>query len=227
MPPEAAAYAAQVELFRAKVDAYRARGLKVFASSSFQTHSIPMLHLVSRFAPEVPVYFLDTGFHFAETLAYRDQVVRALGLRLVIVRSPVPKLQQRDPAGQFWFATDPDYCCYLNKTLPLEPVLAEFDVWMSGVRRDQGATREAFAHEAPGPFKTIRFHPMLDWDRRLVWQYVADFDIPRHPLEAQGYGSVGCEPCTRPALPGDDRSGRWFGLAKTECGLHTELVKKP
>lgn len=223
----AVAYDRQVAFFREKVDEYRGRGLRLFASSSFQTHSIPMLHVLRRIAPEVPVYFLDTGFHFAETLAYRDRIATWLGIRVHNVRSPITKIQQRDAQGQFWFATDPDYCCYLNKTLPLEPVLAEFDVWISGVRRDQSDTRQAFAHEAPGPFDTIRFHPMLDWDKQMIWQYVLDFDIPRHPLEERGYDSVGCEPCTRLALPGDDRSGRWFGLRKTECGLHTELIGDP
>jgi phosphoadenosine phosphosulfate reductase len=222
-----ASYDGQVTFFRDRVQGYRARGLRVFASSSFQTHSIPMLHVLRSAAPEVPVYFLDTGFHFAETLAYRDRIAAWLGIEVRNVRSPITKLQQRDTVGQFWFATDPDYCCYLNKTLPLEPVLAEFDVWISGVRRDQSGSRAAFDHEAPGPFGVTRFHPMLDWDRRMVWEYVRDFDIPRHPLEERGYDSVGCEPCTRLTLPGDERSGRWFGLQKTECGLHTELVEKP
>jgi phosphoadenosine phosphosulfate reductase len=219
-----APYAGHARRFRETLAAYRARGLRCFASSSFQTHSVPMLHLLRACAPEVPVYFLDTGFHFAETLAYRDRVADWLGIAVRTVRSPITKLQQRDGAGQFWFATDPDYCCYLNKTLPLEPVLAEHDVWITGVRRDQSDVRRALAPEEPGPSGTIRCHPMLDWDRRLVWRYVADHDIPRHPLDALGYDSVGCEPCTRRALPGDERSGRWAGLRKTECGLHTELA---
>ena len=226
MEPEAS-YARQVAFFREKVDDYRQRGLRCFASSSFQTHSVPMLHALQRIAPEVPIYFLDTGFHFAETLAYRDRIAAWLGVQVHSLRSPITKLQQRDALGQFWFTSDPDYCCYLNKTLPLEPKVAGFDVWISGVRRDQSATRRAFAHEAPGPAGTLRFHPMLDWNKRMVWQYVRDFGIPRHPLESQGYDSVGCEPCTRVSLTGDDRGGRWFGLKKTECGLHTELVAKP
>jgi phosphoadenosine phosphosulfate reductase len=199
----------------------------MFASSSFQTRSIPMIHALARMAPEVPVYFLDTGFHFPETLAYRDRMAQWLGIRVVSVRSPIAKFQQRDAAGQFWFATDPDYCCYLNKTLPLEPVLAEFDVWISGVRRDQNENRSAFAHEAQGPLGCLRFHPMLDWDGPMVSAYLRDFAVPPHPLDERGYASIGCEPCTRRVESGDERDGRWFGLRKTECGLHTDLVGEP
>lgn len=219
----------EVEKLRAdaseRLRAYLGAGKRVVASSSFQTHSIPMLHLMAQVDASIPVCFLDTGFHFPETLVYRDAVAAALGLNVRNLSSAIPKSQQRTTSGLLLFTSDPDYCCSLNKTLPMEPVLAENDVWITGVRRDQSATRANFSVETPGPFGTVRFHPMLDWTKRDIWNYIRHFDLPRHPLGELGYESVGCAPCTRaPSLDGDQRDGRWAGMAKSECGLHTELV---
>jgi len=214
-------------LFAERLKAYRDQGLKVFASSSFQTHSIPMLHLISELDADIPVVFLQTGFHFPETLAFRDQIADLLGLQIINVESALPKIAQRDARGRFHFASDPGYCCFLNKTKPMEPILGEYDVWITGVRRDQSATRKNFALEAPGPFNTTRFHPMLDWTNRMIHHYRKQYQLPAHPLEAKGYLSIGCAPCTQKFNLGDpnDRGGRWAGLKKTECGLHTDLAK--
>jgi phosphoadenosine phosphosulfate reductase len=218
--------AVQCELFAERLAAYREQGLQVFASSSFQTHSIPMLHLISELDRSIPVVFLQTGFHFPETLAFRDHIAERLGLRVINVESAVPKLAQRDPAGRFHFASDPTYCCYLNKTKPMEPILGQYDVWITGVRSDQSDNRKKFTLEAPGPFNTLRFHPMLDWTNKMIHQYRKAFQLPPHPLEAKGYLSIGCAPCTQKFSlgEGDDRGGRWAGLKKTECGLHTDLA---
>jgi phosphoadenosine phosphosulfate reductase len=218
--------AVQEALFAERLAAYREQGLKVFASSSFQTHSIPMLHLISEIDRDIPVVFLQTGFHFPETLAFRDQIVEQLGLTLINVESAIPKLAQRDATGRFHFASDPTYCCYLNKTKPMEPILGQYDVWITGVRRDQNNIRKQFELEAPGPFDTLRFHPMLDWNNKMIHQYRRLHQLPPHPLEAQGYLSIGCGPCTQKFNLGgeNDRGGRWAGLKKTECGLHTDLA---
>lgn len=217
----------QVDLFSERIQHYRAQGLRIFASSSFQSHSIPMLHLVSQVDKSIPVVFLNTGFHFPETLVYRDQIAGQLGLSLLNIKSPVSKYGQRDAEGRFLYATDPDHCCYLNKTLPMEEVLLEYDVWINGVRRDQSSTRSGFSLESPGPHGVLRFHPMLDWNSRMIWEYSQYYELPQHPLEAQGYFSVGCAPCTRRLTDEQDsRGGRWAGMKKTECGLHTELVEK-
>lgn len=215
---------AQVDFFRRKIEEYKAQNLKIFASSSFQSHSIPMLHILSEIDNSIPVVFLNTGFHFPETLIYRDQIADKLKLNIINVKSPIPKIAQRDMRGRFLYTSDPNYCCYLNKTLPMEPVLLEKDVWISGVRRDQNSNRKSFAFEAPGKHDTLRFHPMLDWNNKMIWQYRKAYNLPEHPLEAQGYLSIGCGPCTKKfALGEDGRSGRWAGMKKTECGLHTDL----
>ena len=205
---------------------YRERGLKMFATSSFQTNSVVLLHILSRFGQDVPVIFLNTGYHFPETLAFRDDLAARFGLTIRAVSSPIPRVQQRGPTGRLLFASDPDYCCHLNKVLPMEPVLAENDVWINGVRASQSSVRKAMKVEQPAAHGTVRYHPLLGWDSQMVHQYLTDNDLPRHPLEAEGYFTVGCRPCTRKldaeALY-DERTGRWFGLKKTECGLHTDL----
>lgn len=213
----------------AQLSSYRERGLKMFATSSFQTNSVVLLHLLSRFGQDVPVVFLNTGYHFPETLAFRDDLAKRFGLTIKAVSSPISRLQQRDARGRLLFASDPDYCCHVNKVLPMEPVLASHDIWINGVRASQSSVRKAMKVEQPAAHGTTRYHPLLGWDSQMVHQYLTDNDLPRHPLEAQGYYTVGCRPCTRKldaeALY-DERTGRWFGMKKTECGLHTDLGDK-
>jgi phosphoadenosine phosphosulfate reductase len=216
----------QFEEIRQQIENYKASGKKLFATSSFQTHSIPMLHLISRIDPSIPVLFINTGFHFPETMIFRDEVKELLGLNLVDVRSLVSRNLQRDQNDQFYFTSDPDYCCFMNKTQPVEPFLAEYDVWINGIRADQNANRKNMKVEQPAPFNSLRFHPMLDWNSKMIFDYIREYNLPKHPLEDKGYLSIGCEPCTRKIDLTDDRTGRWFGLNKTECGLHTDLVSK-
>ena len=214
----------QIKYVEQKLNEYEKKGLKVFASSSFQTHSIPMLHIISQVNPEIPVAFLDTGFHFPETLSFRDEVADQLGLKVVNLKSSMTKLAQRDASNKLLFASDPDYCCYLNKTLPMEVMLIEYDIWITGVRKDQSSVRKNFNFEVPGPHNTTRFHPMLEWNSKMIYEYRTKHNLPEHPLEKFGYFSIGCAPCTN-KLGEDGRGGRWSGMKKTECGLHTELVK--
>lgn len=217
----------EVERFAQTLDRYKQEGKRVFASSSFQSHSIPMLHLISTLQPDIPVYFLDTGYHFPETYAFRDTIAELLGLRIEVVNSPIEKVKQKDEHGHLLFSSDPDHCCFLNKTLPMEPVLREYDVWISGVRRDQSSVRKSFDYEQPGKHGTTRCHPMLEWNSKMIWDYRKEHQLPTHPLEKQGFLSIGCAPCTRKFdLSGDtDRQGRWAGMKKSECGLHTDLAK--
>ncbi len=208
-----------------KLEGYRRRGLKTFSSSSFQTHSLVLLHIISRIDKRIPIFFINTGYHFPETIAFKDQIAELFGLDVRDVFPLTPKSMQKDANGKLMFASDPDHCCFMNKTQPMEPILAEYDVWINGVRADQSDVRKNFKVESPAPFNTIRFHPMLDWTPKMIHEYLKEYGIPHHPLEEKGYFSIGCEPCTRRIdMNADAREGRWFGLKKTECGLNTDLV---
>lgn len=208
------------------INKYKAEGKKLFATSSFQTHSIPLLHIISRIDNTIPILFINTGFHFPETMRFRDEIAAKFGLKILDVKSLVARNLQRNEEGQFYFTSDPDYCCFINKTQPVEPFLAEYDVWINGIRADQNANRKNMQVEQKAPFGSVRFHPVLDWNSKMIYEYAKEFSLPKHPLENQGYLSIGCEPCTRKLDLNNDRGGRWFGLNKTECGLHTDLVNK-
>jgi len=209
-----------------KLDEYKSTGLSTFVSSSFQSHSLPLLHLLSRFQPETPVYFLNTGFHFPETMAFRHVIGDLMGLNIIDVSSPVSKAGQRDETGKFFFVNNPDHCCYLNKVLPMEPVIAQYDVWINGVRRDQTKFRATLQEEEPLADGKLRYHPMLDWTNKMIWEYRIEHKLPEHPLEVQGYLSIGCMPCTRSLQESTGaRQGRWAGMSKEECGIQTEFVK--
>lgn len=216
----------QIQEIKQYIERYRAEGKKLFITSSFQTHSIPLLHVISQIDKEIPVLFINTGFHFPETLTFRDQVAAQLGLKLVDVQSLVSRHQQRDAHGHFYFTSDPDTCCFMNKTQPLTPFLMAYDVWINGVRADQNANRRSMKVEQPAPHGVTRFHPILDWTSKMIYEYAKAHGLPRHPLEDKGYFSVGCEPCTRKMDLDNERGGRWFGMKKTECGLHTDLIEK-
>lgn len=212
-----------------QIGKYKAKNLKIFASSSFQTQSVVLLHILSKIDNSIPIYFLNTGYHFPETLAYKDQLANLLKLNVIDLVSSVPKIQQKNEKGNLLFTSDPDYCCYLNKVQPLDPVLKEKDVWISGVRADQSATRQEMNREDRAQHDVIRYHPMLSWTSKMIRDYIRKNDLPKHPLEEKGYVSIGCQPCTikMEIGPNDNgRSGRWFGMKKTECGIHTELIVK-
>jgi phosphoadenosine phosphosulfate reductase len=217
----------EVPQIQKQLEAYRERGLKLFTTSSFQTHSIVLLHILSQIDRTIPVYFINTGYHFPETIAFRNLIVELLGLNLQDIYADVPRNMQKDAGGKLLFASDPDFCCHLNKVQPMDNLLPKYDVWINGVRADQSAVRKAMKTEQPAKYGVVRFHPMLDWSSRMIETYLKEHRIPRHPLEMQGYLSIGCEPCTRKFDPNiTEREARWFGLNKTECGLHTELAGK-
>jgi phosphoadenosine phosphosulfate reductase len=215
------------EGIKTKIIEYKDNGKLLFTSSSFQSHSLVMLHIISRIDKTIPVYFINTGYHFPETVQFKDKVSELFGLTTLDLKSSVPKHMQRDAEGRLLFASDPDHCCYVNKTQPMDTILSTHDVWINGVRADQSSVRASMKVEQPAPYNSIRFHPMLDWTSRMIWQYQKEFNLPKHPLEQKGYVSIGCEPCTRRLDAGmQEREARWYGLKKVECGLHTELVSK-
>lgn len=215
-----------IENITKSIENYTQQGKQLFATSSFQTHSIPMLHIISQIDKNIKIYFINTGFHFTDTLKFRDQVASLLNLNVVDLHSMVPRIQQRNEFGNFYFTSDPDHCCFINKTQPMEPLLHQTSVWINGIRADQNANRKNMKDEQKGPNGSLRFHPMLDWSSKMIYDYIKQHQLPKHPMDEKGYVSIGCEPCTRKVDLNDPRSGRWFGMNKTECGLHTDLVSK-
>ena len=214
------------EGIKLKLELYGRARKKIFTSSSFQSHSVVLLHIISRVDKTIPVYFINTGYHFPETIQFRDYVTSLFGLNTIDLKPETSKHMQRDQEGRFLYASDPDHCCYLNKTQPMEVILKSHDIWINGVRADQSSVRAAMKTEQPARYGCVRFHPMLDWSAKMIWQYQQEYKLPIHPLEEKGYRSIGCEPCTRKLDPDmQEREARWFGMKKTECGLHTDLVK--
>ncbi len=188
--------------------------------SSFGADSVVLLHLAASVDPSIPVLFIDTGRHFAETLAYVDEVRTLIGLTdLRRVRPPRAEVEQRDPREDR-ASYDPDGCCDLRKTRPLEAALGEFDAWISGRKRFQAQSREGIELvEGDGP--RVKINPLADWTGADIEAYRIAFDLPQHPLKPQGYPSIGCAPCTSKVAEGEDpRAGRWRGFDKTECGIH-------
>lgn len=203
---------------------FRSEKLQLFASSSFQSNSVVLLHILSLYAPETPIYFLNTGFLFSETLTFRNELTELWGLNVKTLRSKQSRIQQVTEDGRFLFASNPDSCCHINKVLPLEPIIKSNDVWINGVRAAQSETRRAMKTLQPSAHGILRYHPLLGWNSKMVHYYIEQNSLPRHPLEESGYVSIGCRPCTRRWEDDlDGRGGRWSGLNKTECGLHTTL----
>ncbi|QIG80452.1 phosphoadenylyl-sulfate reductase [Stakelama tenebrarum] len=191
--------------------------------SSFGAESAVLLHLIASVDPSVPVLFLDTGKHFPETLAYRDTLVARLGLTDFRNLEPdADVLTKKDETGLRW-SYDPDGCCEIRKVVPLEKGLAPFDASFTGRKAFQASTRNALPRfELDGD--RLKVNPLATWTRDDLEAYFEAHDLPRHPLVAQGYPSIGCAPCTSKVKPGEDpRAGRWRGWDKTECGIHTPV----
>ncbi|MGB6191748.1 MAG: phosphoadenylyl-sulfate reductase [Terracidiphilus sp.] len=198
-------------------------------TSSFQAEDVAVLHLVRAILPQVPVLFLETGYHFPETLAYRDRITAEWGLNLVNVL-PERTVAQQEAEFGILYQSAPDRCCGLRKVEPLFRSLAPYGVWVTGLRRQQSKTRanlqveESFA--LPGGQALAKLSPLAEWTTRDVWQYAEAHEIPLLPLYEKGYTSIGCAPCTAlPFDPDDPRSGRWAGQGtgqKLECGIHIQ-----
>lgn len=192
--------------------------------SSFGTESAVLLALAAEADPSVPVVFINTGKLFGETLRYRDQLAKRLGLTDVREIGPTgEELLAGDPDGLL-FNRDYDACCQLRKTVPLDRALGGFDAWITGRKRFQSSTRAALQlFEADG--NRIKVNPLANWDKDRLEKEFTRRDLPRHPLEADGFLSIGCFTCTERVAPGaDPRSGRWAGSAKTECGIHMTTI---
>jgi phosphoadenosine phosphosulfate reductase len=182
-----------------------------------------LVHLAAAAAPGVDLLFLDTGYHFAETLGTRDAVADTLRLNVITVK-PLATVAEQDAAeGPDLFARDPDRCCALRKVEPLERGLAPYEAWVTGMRREDAPTRADITVIGWDAKRAkVKLNPLAAWSGDDVDRYAAEHGVLLNPLRQIGYASIGCAPCTRPVAAGEDpRAGRWAGSAKTECGLHT------
>jgi phosphoadenosine phosphosulfate reductase len=188
--------------------------------SSFGAESVVLLHMISVVDRSLPVLFIDTQMLFAETLAYQREVAGNLGLNIVTL-GPDPAALAMDDPDNTLHQFNTDACCAIRKTEPLERALRGYDAWITGRKRYQGSTRATVDFfEAEGETR-IKINPLAHWGKEDLVDYMVNNRLPRHPLVAKGYPSIGCAPCTSPVKPGEDeRAGRWRGTAKTECGIH-------
>ncbi len=187
---------------------------KIMVTSSFAATSAYFLHIISRIRPEQVIFFIDTGFHFPETLIYRNYLIGLYHLKVQDIKAD--DYQHEYSVKEKLYQTDPDFCCTINKINSLESIKSNYDIWVSSLMSWQTDHRAGLAifEERRG---IIKFNPMIDVSREERDTYIAEHKLPFHPLVAEGYSSIGCTHCT---VKGEGRSGRWLGKPKTECGLH-------
>jgi len=192
-------------------------------ATAFGAEGCVLLHLLAEIEPKVRVFNLDTGYQFPETLALRDQVAERYGIEVELIRPAATVEHYEQEHGGPLYVTNPDQCCYDRKIVPLRRALAGYDAWITAIRADQSPDRASAKVVGADPkFGLVKINPLLTWTRRDVWAFIATHNVRYNPLHDQGYASIGCWPCTRPSQSGEnERSGRWAGLAKTECGLHS------
>jgi phosphoadenosine phosphosulfate reductase len=216
----------KVEEARGLIGDLLSRGGAACVTSSFQTECMVLVDMLVEQRPDIPVLFLDTGYHFAETYLYRDEMARRYGLRLVNL---LPKMTVVEQEAKFGILnqTEPSRCCGMRKVEPLFAGLEPYDVWFTALRREQSPTRanlkEVDDFKLPTGKTLTKVSPLAGWTSREVWAYLKERGIPALPLYDLGYTSIGCEPCTQPPVdPDNPRSGRWGGHNKLECGIHIQ-----
>ncbi len=207
--------------------AIREYGDDIAMSSSFQTQSMPLLHMATRVKPDIRIFFIDTGYHFWETLIFCVRVASDWNLNVIDLH--------RDPRWDAFMRQnlrnlpldDPNLCCYIHKVQPMQKAVNSVWAWISGIRRDQTEERAHAKIVELQDDGLIKINPMLNWTKADVDRYIEEYHLPKHPLLEKGYRSIGCAPCTVAVGAGDsDRAGRWTGRGKTECGLHTDMFKQ-
>jgi phosphoadenosine phosphosulfate reductase len=198
---------------------------RIALASAFQADGTVVMHLATRIRPDIPIMFLETGYQFAETLAFKQQITERLGLNVVDLYGKYTVERQAEEFGARLYEREPEKCCDLNKVQPMFEALRGLDAWITAFRRDSSPTRanapfvEQYELE-PGR-SIVKVNPMAAWTRAQVWQYLKEHDLPHNPLYDLGYASIGCAPCTRMRFADEpERAGRWAGLSKWECGIH-------
>jgi len=201
---------------------YEQFGDKLCLTCSWQRQSSVLVHMVSELGLDVPIVELDTQLFFKETYETRERLVERYGLELIRPQV-ISVAEQHAQEGPNLWERDPDRCCHIRKVEPLERALEPFDAWISGIRREQALTRaDAQRVEWSERYSVWKIHPIVDWDAKRVQAYLHVNEVPYNPLHDVGYPSIGCIPCTRPVVEGEDeRAGRWADADKIECGIHT------
>ncbi|GMK41067.1 phosphoadenosine phosphosulfate reductase [Paenibacillus sp. CCS19] len=190
---------------------------------SFGAEDVVLVDMIQKINPNVDIFYLDTDFHFKETLETRDELAaRYPNIRYVQVKPAITPEEQAAQYGEELWKSDPNQCCNIRKVQPLTQILSQYECWMTGIRRDQADTRaNAKKIEYDYKFGLMKFNPIADWTSEDVWNYIRENNVPYNKLHDNHYPSIGCEHCTRQVMPGEDpRAGRWSGNDKTECGLH-------
>jgi phosphoadenosine phosphosulfate reductase len=213
--------------------AWQRFGRRAAIGTSFQGAGLVMIHLARQSGLSFPIFTLDTGLLFPETLALKNRLEDFFGTRIESLEPDLTVEEQADITGPELWKANPDLCCTIRKVLPLRDKLCDLDCWITGLRRQQSDSRngigiiELYAFDEASGRDIVKLNPMANWTRDKVWQYLRDHKIPYNPLSDQGYRSIGCQPCTRKTTNGEnERAGRWTGFNKVECGIHTFMPKK-
>lgn len=213
--------AAPQEILRWTVERFAPR---FTMATAFGPEGMVLIHMLAEIAPQTPIFNLDTGYQFDETLELREEIKRRYGIEVELKKPDTTVEQYEQIHGGPLYRTKPDQCCFDRKVRVLEKAVHGMHAWASAIRRDQSTDRAA----APivgwdKKFSLVKVSPLANWTKQKVWGFITDHNVPYNPLHDQGYTSIGCWPCTRAVLLGEDeRAGRWSGFAKTECGLHTQ-----
>jgi phosphoadenosine phosphosulfate reductase len=191
-------------------------------ATAFGVEGCCLIHMLAEIEPNVRIFNLETGYQFPQTLELRERIRERYGIEVELVRPDLTVAEYASSNGGPLYGIRPDQCCHDRKIVPLRRALTGYEAWVSAIRRDQTADRAlADVVQWDAKFGLVKVNPLLSWSKSQVWRFVLENDVPYNPLHDQGYPSIGCWPCTRAVTAGaDDRSGRWAGTEKTECGLH-------
>jgi phosphoadenosine phosphosulfate reductase len=205
---------------------------RIGVASAFQAEGTVVMHMATEIRRDIPVLFLQTGFHFAETLAFKQQLTERLNLNVIDLVGDFTVESQRETFGDRLYERDPARCCDINKVQPMFRALRDLDAWVTAFRRDSAPSRAnapiVDRYDLEPGLPIVKINPVATWSRKQVWRYLKANDLPHNPLYDLGYASIGCAPCTRMQFPGEnERAGRWADLSKWECGLHPESGGPP
>ena len=226
------AWKEQLALWDSSLDGASAQEILAFSAKEFMprltmatafgAEGCCIIHMLAEIDPSIRIFNLDTGYQFPETLELRERILKRYGIEVEYVRAEttVPEYE-KEHGGPLW-PHRPDQCCYDRKMVPLKRAVAGYDAWISAIRKDQTSDRaKASVIGWDNKFRLVKINPLLSWTKKDVWSFIMKHDIPYNPLHDMGYPSIGCQPCTQPVSEGqDERSGRWAGKVKKECGLH-------